>query len=402
MTTRTCANKSLTPANWLKDVINSVKSLLVCAIALGAAVSIAMAQEPHTTLAIGSRAPEFDLPGVDGKMHKLADYSSANILVIVFTCNHCPTAQLYEDRIKQLTSDYADKGVAVVAIQPNDPKAIRIDELDSADMSDSLEEMKIRAAYRHFNFPYLYDGATQSVANAYGPKATPHLFIFDAQRILRYEGRVDNSYRKELVKSRDARNAIEALLAGKPVLLAHTGVFGCSTKWKYKQESSEAEEAKLNAEPVTLEAADESELKKLRANPSGKYLLVNFWATWCGPCVHELPDLVDTYRMYRARDFELVTVSANMPDEKNEALKLLQRVHASTPNLLFASQDTEALQKAFDPKWESGVPYTVLLSPAGEVLYRKEGDLDILDLRRHILASVPASYSGFQKYWVTP
>ena len=394
MITRTCANKLLMRANWLK-------CLLVCAIALSAAVSSASAQEPHPTLAIGSHAPDFDLPGVDGKMHKLADYSSANILVIVFTCNHCPTAQIYEGRIKQLTADYEDKGIAVVAIQPNDPKAIRIDELDSADMSDSLEEMKIRAAYRHFNFAYLYDGATQSVANAYGPKATPHVFIFDSQRILRYEGRVDNSYRKELVKSQDARNAIEALLAGKPIPLVHTGVFGCSTKWKYKQESSEAEEAKLNAEPVTLALADESELKKLRANPSGKYLLVNFWATWCGPCVHELPDLVDTYRMYRARDFELVTVSANMPDEKNGALKVLERVHASNRNLLFASEDTEALQNAFDPKWESGVPYTILLSPAGEVLYRKQGDLDILDLRRHILASLPASYQGFQKYWIT-
>lgn len=395
MITRTCANKLLTRANWLKY-------LLVCAIALSAALSSAQAQESHPTLAIGSRAPDFDLPGIDGKMHKLADYSSANILMIVFTCNHCPTAQIYEDRIKQLTADYKAKGVAVVAIQPNDPKAIRIDELDSADMSDSLEEMKIRAAYRHFNYPYLYDGATQSVANAYGPKATPHLFIFDAQRILRYEGRVDDSYRKELVKSQDARNAIEALLGGKPVPLAHTGVFGCSTKWKYKQESSEIEEAKLNTEPVNLALADESELKKLRTGESGKYLLVNFWATWCGPCVHELPDLVDTYRMYRDRDFELVTVSANMPDEKNAALKVLQRVHASNRNLLFASTDTEALQKAFDPKWESGVPYTVLLSPAGEILYRKEGDLDILELRRHILASLPASYPGFQKYWTTP
>lgn len=402
MTTRTCVNNSLTPTSWLKHVINSVKSLLVCAIALGAAVSSATAQESHPTLAIGSHAPDFDLPGVDGRMHKLADYSSANILVIVFTCNHCPIAQLYEDRIKQLQSDYENHGVALVAIQPNDPKAIRIDELDSADMSDSLEEMKTRAAYRRFNYPYLYDGATQSVANAYGPKATPHVFIFDAQRILRYEGRVDNSYRKELVKSQDARNAIEALLANKPVLVVHTSVFGCSTKWKYKQESSEAEEAKLNAEPVTLDTANEAELKKLRMNPTGKYLLVDFWATWCGPCVHGLPDLIDTYRMYRGRDFDFVTVSANMPDEKNSALKLLQKMHASNSNLLFASQDTEALQKAFDPEWESGVPYTVLLSPTGKVLYRKEGDLDIIDLRRHILASLPADYPGFQRYWTTP
>lgn len=405
MTTRTCENNSLMPANSHKHFASRMMRVVLWVICLCVPAATATARElytPHPTLAVGSHAPDFDLPGIDGKMHKLADYSSAKVLVIVFTCNHCPIAQLYEDRIKQLTSDYESKGVALVAIQPNDPKAIRIDELDSADMSDSLAEMKIRAAYRHFNYPYLYDGTTQSVANAYGPKATPHVFIFDTGRILRYEGRVDNSYRKELATSHDARNAIEALLADKPIPVAHTAVFGCSTKWKYKQESSEAEETKLNAEPVTLEAANASELKKLRGNPTGKYLLVDFWATWCGPCVHGLPELVDTYRMYRGRDFDLVTVSANMPDERNSALKLLQKVHASNRNLLFASEDTEALQKAFDPDWESGVPYTVLLSPTGEILYRKEGDLDVLDLRRHILASLPADYPGFQRYWVSP
>jgi thiol-disulfide isomerase/thioredoxin len=335
-------------------------------------------------------------------VHKISDYSSAKVLVVVFTCNHCPTAQLYEDRIKKLASDYADKSVAIVAIQPNDPSAIRIDELDSADMSDTLEEMKARASYRHFNYPYLYDGDTQAVANAYGPKATPHVFIFDSQRVLRYDGRVDNSYRKELVKTEDARNAIEALLANRPVPVSHTGVFGCSTKWKYKTESRQIEEAKLNAEPVNLEMADAVELKKLRTNSTGKYLLVNFWATWCGPCVHEFPELVNTYRMYRGRDFDFVSVAANMPDEKNGVLRLLQKNHASNRNLLFSSQDTETLQKAFDPAWESAVPLTVLLSPKGEVLYRKEGDFDMLDLRRHILASLPADYIGFQNYWAAP
>lgn len=359
----------------------------------------ASAQSEHPTLALGSKAPNFELPGVDGKTHKLSDYSAAKVLVVVFTCNHCPIAQVYEERIQKLADDYSSKGVVLVAIMPNDPSAIRIDELDSADMSDTLDEMKVRVQWRHLTYPYLYDGATQSVANAYGPKATPHVFIFDSQRILRYEGRVDNSYRENLVKTEDARNAIDALLANQPVAVPHTGVFGCSTKWKSKEESRQADDAKLNAEPVHLELADAAELKKLRGNPTGKYLLVNFWATWCGPCVHELPDLVNTFRMYRVREFEFVSVSANMPDEKNDVLRLLQRDHASNRNLLFASEDTEALQKAFDPKWEAGVSYTVLLSPKGEVLYSKQGDLDITDLRRHILANLPAAYIGFQRYW---
>src|SRR3984893_15554650 len=137
------------------------------------------AQESHPILALGLSAPNFALPGVDGTIHKLAAYSSSPVLVVVFTCNHCPIAQMYERRIAQLADDYKDRGVAVVAIQPNDPTAIRIDELDSSDNYDSLDEMKIRAQYKHLTYPYLYDGETQSVTEAYGPRATPHVFVFD-------------------------------------------------------------------------------------------------------------------------------------------------------------------------------------------------------------------------------
>src|SRR6202023_3381869 len=139
------------------------------------------AQEAHPILAVGSPAPNFELPGIDGAVHKLADYSASQVLVVVFTCNHCPIAQMYERRIAQLASDYKDRGVAVVAIQPNDPKAITIDELDSSDVSDSLDEMKSRAEYKHLAYPYLYDGDTQTVTEAYGPQATPHAFVFDSE-----------------------------------------------------------------------------------------------------------------------------------------------------------------------------------------------------------------------------
>ena len=358
------------------------------------------ADEPHPTLALGSPAPDFSLPGIDGKTHKLSDYASAKVLAIVFTCNHCPTAQLYETRIKKLADDYRGKGVALVAIQPNNPAAIRLDELGYTDVSDSFEDMKIRAAYRHFNFPYLYDGDTQTVARAYGPKATPHVFIFDQDRKLRYEGRVDNSQRESLVKTQDARNAINALLAGKQLPVDHTGVFGCSTKWISKEDSARKELQKIEAEPVSVSLVSADDLKKLRNNGTGKVLLVNFWATWCGPCVHEFPDLETTYRMYRLRDFDMVTVSTNMPDEKAGVLKMLQKQHASGRNLLFGSTDTYAMQAAFDPKWDSPVPFTILLSPDGKVLYRELGEVDILKLRRTILGNLPdPDYLGHRAYW---
>ncbi|MGO9095360.1 MAG: redoxin family protein [Bryobacteraceae bacterium] len=360
------------------------------------------ADENYPTLALGAPAPDFALPGIDGQVHKLSDYSGSRLLVIVFTCNHCPTAQLYEDRIKKLAEDYRGKSVALVAIEPNDPEAVRLDELGWTDVGDSLEDMKIRAEYRHFNFPYLYDGETQAVARAYGPKATPHVFIFDEQRKLRYEGRLDNSQRESLVKTQDARNAIEALLAGQPVPVPHTPVFGCSTKWKSKRASRIEELKKIEAEPVTLDLVSAEELAKLRANPTGKVLLVNFWATWCGPCITEFPDLETTYRMFRHRDFEMVTVSANLPDEKPGVLKALEKLHASGRNLQFGSEETYAMQAAFDPEWESGVPFTILIAPDGKVLYRKEGEVDILELRRVILANLPDSdYPGHRAHWAS-
>ena len=365
-------------------------------------VSLAIWGQPaHPILPLGSPAPDFSLPGVDGKIHKLGDYAGSPILVVIFTCNHCPIAQMYERRIEQLYEDYSKKGVAIVAIQGNDPKAIRIDELDSSDVSDTLDDMKIRVAYKHLHYPYLYSGDTPAVTAAYGPQATPHVFIFDKSRRLRYQGHFDNSYRIEKGKAHDAQDAIEALLAGKEIAVTHTGVFGCSTKWPEKAAQREETDKKIDATPVHVEKVDAAGLKKLRANPSGHVTLIDFWATWCGSCLVEFSDLQDTYRMYSARDFDLVTVSANMPDEEPSVLRFLEKKHATSRNLLFGSDDTAALQTAFDPTWQSAVPYTIVLGPDGKVIYKTIGSVDLLEMRRKILAAMPSDYIGFNKYWAS-
>jgi peroxiredoxin len=353
----------------------------------------------HPILAVGSPAPDFSLPGVDGKTHSLSDYSANPVLAVIFACNHCPISQMYEQRIQQLYNEYTSKGVAVVVIQPNDPNALRIDELDSSDTSDSLDEMKVRVSWKHLTYPYLYDGDTQSVTRAYGPQATPHVFVFDSTRHLRYEGRFDNSYRIEQVKTQDARDAIEALLAHRDPSVTHTGTFGCSTKWAEKSPDRVAAIRKLDAQPVEVSTVSAEGLKTLRANGSKKYTLINFWATWCGACVDELPELEETFRMYSVRDIDYVTVSANQPDERDGVLRMLKHFHSTGRNLLFDSADTEALQKAFNPEWDSAVPYTVFLSPDGKVLYEQLGSLDILKLRRTILANLPSDYLGFNQYW---
>ena len=372
---------------------------IACGIA-GFTVAAAQEHDAHPVLAIGSQAPDFTLPGVDGKTHTLRDFKDSPILMVMFICNHCPTSQLYEGRIKKLVDDYRGKGVAAVAIQPNDPSAILLSELGYTDVSDSLDEMKVRAAYRHFDFPYLYDGETQSVAQAYGPSATPHVFIFDRDRKLRYEGRIDDSQRESLVKKQDARAALEALLAGKPVAVAHTSAFGCSTKWKSKIDSQLRERKRIEAEPVRVEQVTADGLRKLRANDSGKVLLVTFWATWCGPCLTEFPEIENTWRMFRRRDFDLVTVSTNMPDEAAGVMKILQQEHASSRNLQFATADTYGLQAAFDAKWDGPVPFTMVIAPGGKVLFRQQGEVDVLELRRIILAHLEnETYVGHPAYW---
>jgi thiol-disulfide isomerase/thioredoxin len=130
-------------------------------------------------------------------------------------------------------------------------------------------------------------------------------------------------------------------------------------------------------------------------------VLLSFWATWCGSCIDEFADFQDTYQMYKDRDLELVTLAANMPDEKTSVLKMLERKHATSRNLIFASNDTPAMQTAFDPTWESAVPYTILLDTGGKVLYKSLGSVDFLQLRRIILANLPSDYIGFNQYWQT-
>ncbi|MBW3598472.1 MAG: thioredoxin family protein, partial [Planctomycetes bacterium] len=259
-------------------MIRLFKFAAVVILMLGSAAPCAAREV--TPLEIGASAPDFALPGADGKTHRLADFADAKILMIIFTCNHCPTAQAYEERIIQLHNDYQDRGVAVAAISPNDPQAVRLDELGYTDLSDSLEEMKVRARDRGFEFPYLYDGETQETSAAYGALATPHVFIFDRQRKLRYTGRIDDSDVKT-VQSRDARNALDALLAGKPVPVAKTRVFGCSTKWSDKREDARRSIEKWNAEPVELKLIGAKELHEAVRGKSENYRLVNVWATWC-------------------------------------------------------------------------------------------------------------------------
>jgi peroxiredoxin len=343
------------------------------------------------TLEIGSRAPEFSLPGVDDRTYSLKDFADARVLAIVFTCNHCPTAQAYEARLAKLYHDYKDRGVALVAISPNDPAAVRLDELGYTDLGDSFQDMKARARDHKYPYPYLYDGETQAVAKAYGVLATPHVYVFDAARTLRYVGRFDDGEVKP-VKSHDAVNAVEALLAGKEVPVAKTRVFGCSTKWADKRKDAAASLVKWDAEQVSLATLTNEGAAALAKNDTPKVRLVNLWATWCGPCVAELPEFVTMHRMYRKRPFELVTISLDDPEKRDQALKTLTENHVSATNYLLKTDDRDRFAEALDKDWPGPLPYTLLIAPGGKVLYRKTGAIDPLEVKRAVVGFIGRTY----------
>ena len=363
-----------------------------------AALTAGCGRAEPPALATGAAAPEFSLPGIDGKSHALRDYAASPVLAVVFTSNSCPTSQDYEARIARLHDDYRAKGVTLVAINPSSPAQVQLADLGYSDVGESLDDMKARAAHRRFTFPYLSDGADQAVSKKFGVVSTPHIFVFDQARTLRYEGRIDDGRGD----AADARGAIDAVLAGRAAPAARTPVTGCAVKGLATPATTPAVAA-VN-EPVDVEMAGAEQLKKLRQNGTGKLLLINFWATWCAPCASEFPDLEATYRMYKARNLELVTVSVNDPEERPAVIEFLKTHKASHRNLLFSTADVYGLQAAFDPKMPAPVPFTILLAPNGDVVYQELGELDVMKLRRAILANLPddPKYPGQKAYWTQP
>jgi len=269
------------------------------------------------------------------------------------------------------------------------------------DVDDSPAGMKARAAFRKLPYPYLYDGDGQTTAAAFGVETMPEIFVFDRERTLRYHGRIDDNVDESRVTSRDAHEAIEALLAARPVRVATTTARGCAIRWLSQTSHVVAEQAAILREPVTVEPIGEVDLTRLRGNGTNQITLVNFWATWCAPCVGEFPELQQTYRMYKSRGLRFVTVSANTPAERTAVLAFLREYHATSTNRQFDSDDIDALETAFDAKMPAALPFTLLLAPNGDVVHQQLGEADVPALRRAILASLAddPQHPGMQKHW---
>ena len=195
----------------------SVRKLSLCVAAIVAvSVSALQAAKFNDKVDVGDKAPGWEnLEGVDGKEHSLADLKDAKLVVVVFTCNGCPVAQAYEELFNQLVTDYKDKGVEFVAINP----------------SDSLDDMKARAETEGLKFPYLSD-ASQETSRSYGATVTPHLFILDQDREIAYMGAFDNNLESGKADKHYVRDAVESLLKGEEPAVTESKQFGCGVKYK--------------------------------------------------------------------------------------------------------------------------------------------------------------------------
>ncbi|MGL4402093.1 MAG: redoxin domain-containing protein [Luteolibacter sp.] len=252
-----------------------------------------------------------------------------------------------------------------------------------------------------WTFPYLYDGEKQQFATACGAQSTPHVFLFDHGRKLRYTGRMDEGRRDAgPVDKSYLREALDAVLSGIEVKEPVTRSFGCSTKWLFKKNNVAADQAAWEKKPVTVEDLDEERSKKLRNNSAKNLRLINFWSTTCGPCVKEFPDLVDTGRRFQNRPVQVLSISLDPADKRPAVAKFLESRHAALPgpaakslaeegfttnNFHWTGGNPDAMAQAIDPEWSGALPHTVLIAPGGRILWRHSGELDFVETRRQIL-----------------
>jgi peroxiredoxin len=361
-------------------------------------------------LQLGDPAPDFRLIGVDDQYHTLAEFGGPRFLLVVFLSNHCPFSHAAESRMLPWIESMKARGLGVVAIQPNHPDALTVDELGYSKYSDSFAEMKLYAAENHFTFPYLYDGESQVTAKAYGALATPDLFLFDEHRRLAYSGRFDDSRFADpkSVTSHDAINALADLLAGRTPATPYARPMGCAVKWLTKvHKAAVANQAGWEHEPITIESVDAAGVAALVKNPTKKLRLINVWATWCAPCVGEFPELAKLSRRLKRRDFEVITISLDQPKDQAKVLQFLQAQHAGMParirqtlaseqrttnNYLYSEAGTDALVQSLDPQWPGPLPHTVLVAPGGEIIWRQNGAFDAVVLGRKILDRLGGFY----------
>ncbi|MBX3276766.1 MAG: redoxin domain-containing protein [Acidobacteria bacterium] len=310
---------------------------------------------------LGQPAPEFALKDLSGRVHRLSDYRDKPA-VIAFISAKCPVSNDYNERLRAFAEQYTSKGVTVLGINSS---------------SDETVEMIREHAERHgFGFPVLKDEGN-AVADAYGAVRTPEVYATDGRGILRYHGRIDNSRDPSRIRRSELREAVEALIAGKDVATPEAKAFGCLIK-RAQTSMFEGLKTKVsaqgNASAIKLiKPAGYAPLVK-ETTGAGKVLVVNFWATWCGPCVAEFPEFVELDHVYRSKGVRFVGISADeVSDLQSKVAPFVKEKKVGFEIFVQDVEDPQDMIDVVDKKWEGTLPATFVYDKKGEPVLIRYG-----------------------------
>lgn len=328
----------------------------------------AFAQPARVT--VGQAVPDFALKDTQGKLHALKAYRG-KYLVIGFVGTKCPISAAYSERMNGVSNDYKAKDVVFIGVNSN--------------ANEPLNLVKEHAAKAKFGFSILKDNGNV-VADIFGASVTPEMYVIDQAGVLRYHGRVDNASDAARVERQDLRVALDELLAGKPISKPDLKAFGCQIKRVGGKTITMAQPAAKA--PVTndlVKLLKPAEFAKLKADSAGKVLLINFWATWCAPCIAEFPEFVKIDQEFRDKGVRLISIST---DEKSDLEKMvipfLKKQKATFEAFLSDADDPQELIDVVDKNWSGALPATFVFDKKGKLSYTKYGIIDRQELLKEL------------------
>ncbi len=345
--------------------------------------------------AIGQSAPEFTLKDFDDKTHSFKDHRG-RIAVVVFLSTECPFSNAYLERLRAIAGDYSKKNVTILGVNSNP--------------AESPDQVREHALKNKLDFTILKDEGSR-VADAYGATRTPEAFVVDGSGVLRYRGRIDNAKELARVKRNDLREALDEMIAGKPVSVAETKAFGCPIKMikknnavsSSKQSGSEetgvnsprfansfvpqkskaptkrvaAPGAKAPAATPNVALLKPADFNKYKDSMKGKVLVINFWATWCGPCVAEFPEFVALDKKYRDQGVKIVGISADeITDIKRKVIPFIKAKKVTFDIVVQETDDPQEMIDVVYKDWQGTLPATFVYDKQGNMVYKRIGIID--------------------------
>lgn len=310
---------------------------------------------------IGQPAPDFTLKDLNGQQHSLEDYRG-KVVIVSFISTECPVVNAYLERIKAIAADYKARNVVFLGINSNS--------------AEPMSAMREQAAKNNLTFTILKDEGNR-VADAYGASFTPEVYLIDVAGRLRYHGRIDNAPEVRRVTRHDLRQALDELLAGKAVSTPETKAFGCVIKRAGEATLQATIPANLVQDQPRVLLLKPAEFTRLTQQAKGQVLVINFWATWCGPCVVEFPEFVSLDEKYRDKGVRVVAISADDPSEINSAvIPFIKQMKARFEVYVQDVEDPQEMIDVVNKDWPGTLPATFIFDRQSKMVFQHFGIVD--------------------------